>query len=280
MIDLGTHAAEWHRLDPRVRAVVRAIEETVEAHGVEEIRVTSLLRAKGVHSTGRACDLSVRGWSVAAVRASLALGLARFPRTDGRVAILYESPHEADVTPYRDTPSAMHNAAATGPHLHVQVPEAPTPGWDLGEDDLYYGEPPERLKMPPMVTREFWIRCKMTPAVPAEGIDMQHPQRLGWASELPEGYYLDDLGQVRHRATGELVCGWSGRGHVVYLLPLPCPDPVSGAVIYRFVDRDTMRQFGKLAENSGRIAGQRGLQALVRRLLGMAFDILLGKVLR
>jgi len=271
VIDLGTHAAEWHRLDPRVRAVVRAIEEAVEAHGVEEIRVTSLLRAAGVHSTGRACDLSVRGWSVEAVMAAGRLSQTRFGRTDARATILLESPHEADLLPYTGKIPAMRNPDATGPHLHVQVPEAPTPEWDLGEDDLYTeaGGPP----IHELLTQD-------EPAEPEKEKTMQHPQRLGWASELPEGYYLDDLGQVRHRASGELVCGWSGRGHVVYLLPLPCPDPVSGEVVLRYVDRDAMRQFGKLAENSGRIAGQRGLQALVRRLLGMAFDILLGKVLR
>jgi len=280
VIDLGTMGAQWERLDPRVRAVVRAIEETVEAHGVEEIRVTSLLRAKGVHSTGRACDLSVRGWSVEAVMAAGRLNSTRFGRTDAYATILYESPHEADLLPYTGKIPSKRNPDATGPHLHIQVPEAPTQEWDLGEDDLYYGEPPERLKMPPMETREFWIRCKMTPAAPAEGIDMQHPQRLGWASELPEGYYRDEIEQVRHKASGDLVCGWSGRGHRQYLLPLPCPDPVAGTVVVRWVDKDTMEEWGRMTRRVGKATASRGLQALVRRLLGMAFDILLGKVLR
>jgi hypothetical protein len=79
------------------------------------------------------------------------------------------------------------------------------------------------------------------------------------------------------------------RGRFINVSP-EYDDRSVGSLPIRYTERDqlaylrgpllALRQFGKLAENSGRIAGQRGLQALVRRLLGMAFDILLGKVLR
>jgi hypothetical protein len=47
VIDLGTMGAQWERLDPRVRAVARAIDETVAALG----------RIAGVQST----DVNIQG---------------------------------------------------------------------------------------------------------------------------------------------------------------------------------------------------------------------------
>ena len=109
---------------------------------------------------------------------------------------------------------------------------------------------------------------------------MQHPERLGWAEQLPEGYYLDELGQVRHQATGDLVCGWSGRGHRHYLLPLPIPIPTTGAILRVWVDRQSTREFGE-AVRSDAIGGTRGaLRGFARRLFGEAISVLAGKVFK
>ena len=109
---------------------------------------------------------------------------------------------------------------------------------------------------------------------------MQHPERLGWVTALPEGYYQDELGQVRHTQTGDLVCGWSGRGHRHYLLPLPIPIPSSGAILRVWVDRQSMQEFGR-AVRADAVNGTRGaLRGFARRMLGEAVSILLEKVIR
>jgi len=107
---------------------------------------------------------------------------------------------------------------------------------------------------------------------------MKHPERLAWAEELPEGYYLDDLTQVRHRETGDLVCGWSGRGHRHYLLPLPWPDPTTGEVLVLMVDRDAMRDFGRSTKRAGRAVKRGALRGFMGRLLGQAVKVLVGKM--
>jgi len=109
---------------------------------------------------------------------------------------------------------------------------------------------------------------------------MLHPKRMGWEKELPDGYYLDELGQVRHEATGDLVCGWSGRGHRHYLLPLPCPEPVSGEILRVWVDRQAMQGFGRAVREDGKRGASRGLQGFARRLLGEAVSVLIDKVVR
>ena len=107
----------------------------------------------------------------------------------------------------------------------------------------------------------------------------QHPERMGWIpyGELPQDYMHDELLQVRHIPTGDLVCGWSGRGHRHYLLPLAWPDPESGAVRIVWVDKSTMRQFGRAARRVGGAIASRGLRGFVRKLIGTAFRAFLGK---
>ena len=107
---------------------------------------------------------------------------------------------------------------------------------------------------------------------------MQHPQRLGWADELPEGYYLDELGQVRHSASGDLVCGWSGRGHRHYLLPFPVPDPEIGTIKRVWLSKHVLQAWGREIRENAREGASAGLRGLVRRLFGMALDVLIGKL--
>ena len=109
---------------------------------------------------------------------------------------------------------------------------------------------------------------------------MQHPERLGWAATLPEGYYLDELGQVRHRDSGDLVCGWSGRGHRIRLYPLPVPDPISGTVLRVWIDSKTAREFGRAVRKDTKAAVAGGLRGAARQLLEGLVEHLVGKVIR
>jgi hypothetical protein len=323
VIDLPTPelSEEWPQLDPRVRLVVEAIEDLASGYGLPVV-VTSLLRPgspSSPHHYGRACDLSVKHLPVALVKAILELR-HRFPYgAEGFSTIILESPHYADLAPYGwseigSRPWLLQNSRATGPHLHVQVPEAANPGWEIAPEECY--EMPDRLVVEPISRQTITVSLPAhaewshfdpattgplpddsyyiiptgrllsaheilrQPAKPAEGENMQHPTRLGWAATLPEGYHLDEIGQVRHQSSGELVCGWSGRGHRQYLLPLPVPDPVAGTVRVVWVDKDAMDEFGRMTRRAGRAATSAGLQSIIRRLLGMAFDVLAGRVLR
>lgn len=95
---------------------------------------------------------------------------------------------------------------------------------------------------------------------------MQHPERLAWAEALPPGYGLDGLGQIRHLATRELVCGWSGRGHTEYLLPMPWLDPAVGEVRMVWVDRDTTEMLRRSVSREAARRARGGLGDIVRSL--------------
>ena len=283
MIDLPTPelSAEWTQVDQRIHVIVGAIEEEADFYGLP-VRVTSLLREGNPHSPhhyGRACDISVCGWPPELVGA--ALRLARFypyPR-NGFSTIALESPRRADLAPYEaeyPPPLTLFSSAASAVHLHVQVPVDPTPEWETLPDEAYTVLE-DRVKH---MNRERLLSSSPIKPERAEGNAMQHPERLGWAKDLPEGYYLDELGQVRHQATADLVCGWSGRGHRHYLLPLPCPEPVSGAILRVWVDRQSMQDFGRAVRADGEQGASRGLQGFARRLLGEAVSLLLDKVIQ
>lgn len=102
---------------------------------------------------------------------------------------------------------------------------------------------------------------------------MQHPEGLGFRDTLPDGYELDQLGQIRHRATRELVCAFSGRGHTVYLLPWYQLDR-DGTVRRYMIDEESIRAFRDAAKRDASAIGRkRGqllgdlLRGVLRRLL-------------
>ena len=144
MIDLPTPelSAQWTQVDQRIHAIVSAIEEEAEDYG-ETVRVTSLIR-KGImsspHYYGRACDLSVSGWTPQLVGAVLQLNRRfRYPRP-GYATIVLESPYAADLAPYEvefPCPLTMWSPRASAIHIHIQVPEEPTPEWSTLPNRAY-----------------------------------------------------------------------------------------------------------------------------------------------
>jgi len=273
----GQLQGDWDRLDPRVRAIITDIERWVGT-----VRVTSLLRPgdpRSPHHDGRAADISVTGWLPGTVVEVVRHLVVTYPRPDGLSTVLVESPTEHDLVHYRAARlPVLLSDRATGLHLHVQVPAAATPAWGVQGGDV----------LPETAGIGSGVRLDRDdpmyhdpPASPAEETSMTiHPERLGWQAALPVGYHLDDLGQVRYDATGHLVCGWSGRAHGLYLLPLPWPDPATGQVRVVWIDRQSMREIRASIEKGALGVARGGLGGIARRLLTEGIGILLGRVLR
>ena len=216
----ATVAAEWGdpRTDPRVRLLVWAVEEVAAPHGVDELELTDVWRPYRPEAPGsphpywRAADISVRGWSRAAILAALRLNL-RFQDPRGEVLpILLEvrSRAELDELMGPDFPAGgavLINPDASGPHLHVQVPPVPTPDWEILPGTG--GIAPE-LEEAPVVhddqpqegpgIRALIDEVLMEPAPPAERISM--PDGIDTTPEDLDVYDAERLEKLRKGSKG------------------------------------------------------------------------------
>jgi len=144
VIDLPTPelSAEWVQVDSRLHLIVSEIEEEANQYG-QGVRVTSLIRGgnkRSPHAYGRACDLSVRGWPRELIGQVLRLNHRfQYPRR-WLATIMLESPDASFLAPFEaeyPRPVTLLSARATAPHIHVQVPEEPTPEWETLPDEAY-----------------------------------------------------------------------------------------------------------------------------------------------
>jgi len=93
---------EFHRIHPRLLKVVFRMDEILHEYGKHAV-ITSFLRKKGVHATGRGIDLRSRGLSARRCKLIEATIIAEFPRKD-----------RFFTCKYHDT--------GKGLHFHLQVP--------------------------------------------------------------------------------------------------------------------------------------------------------------